>query len=138
MWIYLYVALNLKAGFVSFVSFVSSPFSVSEKNIIFFLSFCESFSRRFISFFEPFSSFFYILVFKGVVAVGQGGDAGASEKYCSWIIEINYLHDHHHDQQNHLHDHHHDYENHLHNRHQHYHDHHGYHHGQGGGAGTSE
>ena len=81
---------------------------------------------------------FYVLGYKGVVAVGQGGDAGASEKYCSWIIEINYLHDHHHDQQNHLHDHHHDYENHLHNRHQHYHDHHGYHHGQGGGAGTSE
>jgi len=59
------------------------------------------------------------------MAVGQGGDAGASEKYCSWIIEINYLHDHHHDQQNHLHDHHHDYENHLHNRQHHYHDHHG-------------
>ena len=73
-----------------------------------------------------------------MVAVGQGGDAGASEKYCSWIIEINYLHDHHHDQQNHLHDHHHDYENHRHNRHNHYHDHHSYHHGRGGSAGTSE
>ena len=117
--------------------FCLKPFSVSEKKFFFF--FLRVILETFLFFFSSHSQVvFYVLGDKGLVAVGQGGDAGASEKYCSWIIEINYLHDHHHDQQNHLHDHHHDYENHLHNRHQHYHDHHGYHHGQGGGAGTSE